>query len=127
MKLATLRDGTRDGTLIVVDRSGERYAVARDVAPTLQAALDAWEGTEPKLRELAIDLERGSVGTPMDLANLGPPLPRAYEWIDGSAYVNHIVLVRKARGAEPPETLLTDPLVYQGGSGVLLGPRDDIA
>jgi fumarylacetoacetate (FAA) hydrolase len=122
MKLATLRDGRRDGSLIVVDRSGERYAPARDVAPTLQAALDSWDAVEPELRALA-----ETARTPIDFTKLAPPLPRAYEWIDGSAYVNHIVLVRKARGAEPPETLYTDPLVYQGGSGVLLGPRDDIA
>jgi fumarylacetoacetate (FAA) hydrolase len=127
MKLATLRDGTRDGALIVVDRAGEKYAPARDVAPTLQAALDAWERCEGPLRALAESLERGVVpSSALDPTRLAPPLPRAYEWVDGSAYVNHIVLVRKARGAEPPETLLTDPLVYQGGSGVLLGPTDDI-
>jgi fumarylacetoacetate (FAA) hydrolase len=128
MKLATLlRDGSRDGTLVVVDRRGERYAHARSIAPTLQAALDAWEGIEPELRELAAELEAGEIEShPLDVERLGPPLPRAYEWVDGSAYINHIVLVRKARGAEPPETLRTDPLVYQGGSGVLLGPRSPI-
>jgi fumarylacetoacetate (FAA) hydrolase len=128
MKLATLlRDGSRDGTLIVVDRRGERYAHARSIAPTLQAALDAWEGVEGELRELAAELEAGTVEShPLDLARVGAPLPRAYEWVDGSAYINHIVLVRKARNAEPPETLRTDPLVYQGGSGVLLGPRSPI-
>lgn len=127
MKLATLRDGTRDGTLIVVDRAGERFAAARAIAPTLQAALDDWDEAEPKLRALAAELEAGAVDSePVDPERLGPPLPRAYEWVDGSAYINHIILVRKARGAEPPAILETDPLVYQGGSGVLLGPRDPI-
>lgn len=127
MRLATLRDGTRDGALVVVDPSGERCASARDVAPTLQAALDRWDEAEPALRALSERLAKGEIdGQPIDFQKLGPPLPRAYEWVDGSAYINHIVLVRKARNAEPPETLETDPLVYQGGSGVLLGPRDDI-
>lgn len=127
MKLATLRDGTRDGALIVVDQKGARYADARSIAPTMQAALDDWERTAPKLRALADALEGGKADAkPIDFARLGPPLTRAYEWVDGSAYINHIVLVRKARGAQPPETLETDPLVYQGGSGVLLGPRDAI-
>jgi fumarylacetoacetate (FAA) hydrolase len=127
MKLATLRDGTRDGSLIVVDEKGERYADARAIAKTMQAALDAWDTAAPKLGELASALNAGRADAkPLDVARLGPPLPRAYEWVDGSAYINHIVLVRKARGAEPPATLETDPLVYQGGSGVLLGPRDPI-
>ncbi len=127
MKLATLREGRRDGTLVVVDDRGERYAPATSIAPTLQAALDAWDRLEPSLRALAADLSAGRVeGRPIDFARLASPLPRAYEWVDGSAYINHIVLVRKARGAQPPETLETDPLVYQGGSGVLLGPRDPI-
>ncbi len=127
MKLATLRDGTRDGALIVADRRGERFASARAIAATMQAALDAWDEVEPKLRALAEALDAGQAdSSAIDFARLGPPLPRAYEWVDGSAYINHIVLVRKARGAEPPATLETDPLVYQGGSGVLLGPRDPI-
>lgn len=127
MKLATLRDGTRDGTLIVVDPAGERYASARSIAPTMQAALDGWEEAEPELRALSQALGAGQADSqPLDPLRLGPPLPRAYEWVDGSAYINHIVLVRKARGAKPPDTLETDPLVYQGGSGVLLGPRDPI-
>lgn len=127
MKLATLRDGTRDGALIVADRRGERFASARAIAKTMQAALDAWDEVEPRLRALAEALDAGQAdSSAIDFARLGPPLPRAYEWVDGSAYINHIVLVRKARGAEPPATLETDPLVYQGGSGVLLGPRDPI-
>lgn len=127
MKLATLRDGSRDGSLIVVRGQGDRYVSAREVAGTLQSALDEWQRCEPLLRELAGDLESGKLaGEALDPAKLDAPLPRAYEWVDGSAYINHIVLVRKARGAEPPETLRTDPLVYQGGSGKLLGPCDDI-
>jgi fumarylacetoacetate (FAA) hydrolase len=125
MRLATLRDGTRDGALIVVGPDGERFASATDVAPTLQAALDGWTAVEPELRAIAASLREGG-GEPLDVAGLAAPLPRAYEWVDGSAYINHIILVRKARHADPPETLYTDPLVYQGGSGCFLGPRDDI-
>ncbi len=127
MKLATLRDGTRDGALVVVRRDGASFARAHDVARTLQAALDAWGSTEAGLRAIAERLDAGSIdGEPLDVHQLHAPLPRAYEWIDGSAYLNHVRLVRKARGAEPPPTLETDPLVYQGGSGVLLGPTDDL-
>lgn len=127
MKLGTLRDSTRDGTLVVVRRDNQVYTSARGIAPTLQAALDSWDQAEPLLRALAARLESGEIeGTPVDPALFAAPLPRAYEWVDGSAYINHIVLVRKARGAEPPATLRTDPLVYQGGSGVLLGPTDDL-
>ncbi len=127
MKLATLRDGTRDGTLIVVTPDGTRYARATSVAATLQAALDDWDEAEPKLRKLAAELSAGpESGEPLNVSELMAPIPRAFEWVDGSAYINHIVLVRKARGAEPPATLQTDPLVYQGGSGVLLGPTEDI-
>lgn len=127
MKLATLRDGTRDGSLVIVSRDNTAYTSAKAISPTMQHALDHWDDLEPRLRELAQALEEHKVErTPVTLEDLQAPLPRAYEWIDGSAYINHIVLVRKARGAEPPETLETDPLVYQGGSGVLLGPTDDI-
>ncbi|EYF04170.1 fumarylacetoacetate hydrolase family protein [Chondromyces apiculatus] len=127
MKLATLRGPGRDGTLIVVRRDGLSYAPAGTAFPTLQSALDDWERAEPALRALADALESGNAAAEaLDPHRLHAPLPRAYEWVDGSAYINHIVLVRKARGAEPPETLRTDPLVYQGGSGVLLGPTDDI-
>lgn len=127
MKLASLRGPGRDGTLIVVQKDGQAFVRAGDRVPTMQAALDDWNANEPYLRELAQWLERGEVlAEPLDPAKLASPLPRAYEWVDGSAYINHIVLVRKARGAEPPETLRTDPLVYQGGSSVLLGPREDI-
>ncbi len=126
MKLASLRSG-RDGALVVVSRDGQRFAAATAIAPTLQAALDDWRRTEPALRALAERLESGALaGSPLDPAALASPLPRAYEWVDGSAYVNHVLLVRQARKAEPPATLYTDPLVYQGGSGVLLGPREPI-
>jgi fumarylacetoacetate (FAA) hydrolase len=121
MRLATLRDETRDGVLIVVGRDGDRFARAATAAPTLQAALDDWDRAAPALAALA-----AGASEPLDLARLGPPLPRAFEWIDGSAFLEHVRRVRKARGASPPATLETDPLVYQGGSGVLLGPRDDI-
>jgi fumarylacetoacetate (FAA) hydrolase len=127
VKLATLRDGGRDGELVVVRRDGTAFARAAGVAPTLQAALDGWERAEPALRALARRLEAGAARSePLDPRALASPLPRAYEWIDASAYLNHVLLVRKARGQAPPETLTTDPLMYQGGSGVLLGPTEDI-
>jgi fumarylacetoacetate (FAA) hydrolase len=125
MRLATLADGSRDGALVVVDRAGSSYARAGSIAPSLQAALDAWSRCEPLLRALSDRVERGETpAQPLAPEALAAPLPRAYEWVDGSAYLNHVELVRKARGAEPPQTLTSDPLVYQGGSGVLLGPRD---
>ena len=127
MKLATLHDGTRDGRLVVVKRDGSLYAPAAGIAPHLQAALDDWEACAPRLRALAEQLEAGKVkGEPVDVAKLRSPLPRAYEWIDGSAYLNHVRLVRKARNAEPPPTLETDPLVYQGGSSEFLDPHGTI-
>jgi fumarylacetoacetate (FAA) hydrolase len=127
MKLATLRDGSRDGRLLVVRRDGDVGAPAPDAWPTLQRALDDWQGAEPALRKLATALDTGSLdGTAIDPQRLAAPLPRAYEWVDGSAFLNHVILVRKARGAVPPPTLETDPLVYQGGSGDMLGPRDPI-
>ena len=122
MKLATLRNGTRDGALIVVSRRGDRFVRATSVAPTLQAALDEWERA-PLLQALSDALNAdGAGGEPLNPRDLEAPLPRAYEWIDGSAFLSHVALVRRARGAAPPETLRTDPLVYQGGSGVLLAP-----
>ncbi|MBA3391472.1 MAG: fumarylacetoacetate hydrolase family protein [Deltaproteobacteria bacterium] len=127
MKLATLRDGSRDGRLLVVRRDGSTGAPAPDTWPTLQRALDDWSAAEPALRAIAEQLESGALaGSPVDPLRLGAPLARAYEWIDGSAFLNHVILVRKARKAEPPPTLETDPLIYQGGSGDLLGPRDPI-
>jgi fumarylacetoacetate (FAA) hydrolase len=127
MKLATLDDGSRDGELVVVDRQLSKLARAAHLAPTLQAALDHWDQVEPALRALSQALATGrQPGEPFDATRMKAPLPRAYEWIDGSAYLNHIVLVRKARKAELPSTLETEPLVYQGGGGELLGPTDDI-
>ncbi len=127
MRLATVRSASRDGRLVVVRRDGEALADASGIATSLQAALDAWDACEPALRALAASLDAGKVHTePLDPAALSSPLPRAYEWVDGSAYLNHARLVRRARGAEPPATLETDPLVYQGGSGALLGPTEDI-
>lgn len=127
MKLATLRDGSRDGTLIIVKSSNDRFVPATGIAGTLQDALDHWSAVEAELKARSVALNTGEiVGEPLDVDNLLAPLPRAYEWVDGSAYLNHVRLVRQARNAEPPATLETDPLVYQGGSGVLLGPRDDI-
>lgn len=123
MKLATLQNGTRDGQLVVVSGDGQRYEKASTA--TLQLALDRWEEEAPVLRALSESLNAGA-GDPLDVSKLHSPLPRAYEWVDGSAFINHIVLVRKARGAEPPETLRTDPLVYQGGSGTFLAPTEDI-
>jgi fumarylacetoacetate (FAA) hydrolase len=127
MRLATTRDGTRDGRLVVVRKDGEAFLDASPVARTLQEALDSWDERAPSLRALAASLDAGDVaGEPLDVRALLPPLPRAYEWIDGSTYLNHVRLVRRSRGAKPPPTLETDPLVYQGGSGVLLAPTEDI-
>src|SRR4051794_17337714 len=115
MRLATLRDGTRDGALVVVAPDGARCARPGAVAPTLQAALDDWDRAAPALATLADRLANGAPGEALDPRRLGPPLPRAYEWLDGSAFLNHVRLVRRARAAAPPPTLETDPLIYQGG------------
>ncbi len=126
MKLASLKSG-RDGQLIVVSRDLTRAAVAKDIAPTMQALLDEWEALEPELRRLSIQVNEGAVETfAFDPSGAAAPLPRAYQWADGSAYVNHVELVRKARGAEMPSSFWTDPLMYQGGSDALLGPSDPI-
>src|SRR5262245_59729095 len=118
MKLATLRDGSRDGRLLVVRRDEQAAAPSPDAWPSMQRALDDWQNAEPALRTIAGQLDRGEIDgvAPVDPTRIGAPLPRAYEWVDGSAYLNHVILVRKARGATPPPTLETDPLVYQGGS-----------
>ena len=126
MKLASLKDG-RDGRLVVVSRDLSRCADARAVAPTLQAALDDWAAAEPRLTEIADALEANRIAhMPFDPAKCAAPLPRAYQWLDGSAYVNHVAMVRKARGVEVPASFWTDPLMYQGGSDVMLGARDSI-
>jgi fumarylacetoacetate (FAA) hydrolase len=126
MKLASLKHG-RDGRLVIVSDDLTRCTDAMRIAPTLQAVLDDWERAEPHLRELAQSLEVGAA--PVERFHereCASPLPRAFQWADGSAYVNHVELVRKARGAEMPESFWTDPLMYQGGSDSFLGPRDDI-
>lgn len=126
MKLASLKSG-RDGELKVVSRDLKRMTSAGHIAPSLQAALDNWKECAPKLEILTKNLNNEVVtGDPFDEAAMASPLPRAYQWADGSAYVNHVELVRKARGAEMPESFWTDPLMYQGGSDAFLGPREDI-
>ena len=127
MKLATLNDGTRDGQLVVVSKDLTRYCVADNIAPTLQAALDNWAEAAPKLDALYRDVEHQACPTErFHEREAHSPLPRAYQWADGSAYINHVELVRKARGAEVPESFYHDPLMYQGGSDNFLAPREDI-
>ncbi|TAJ84905.1 fumarylacetoacetate hydrolase family protein [Reyranella sp.] len=128
MKLGSLKEGGRDGTLIVVNRALTRAVRAANVAPTLQRALDDWAAVEPKLQALAAQLENDKApGTfAVDTTALAAPLPRAYQWADGSAYVVHVELVRKARGVEMPPSFWTDPLMYQGGSDSFTGPNDAI-
>jgi fumarylacetoacetate (FAA) hydrolase len=128
VKLATLRDGTRDGRLLVVSRDLASCAPAPASAHTLQKALDDWGAVLPKLLALSDELNAGKIAGTMEFAprDCASPLPRAYQWADGSAYVNHVELVRKARGAEMPKEFWTDPLMYQGGSDAFLGPLDPI-
>ena len=126
MKLGSLKNG-RDGRLVVVSRDLAWCADATHIAPTLQAALDNWRQVEPQLQLLATDLAHEVI--PMmrfHERSAAAPLPRAFQWADGSAYVNHVELVRKARGAEMPESFWTDPLMYQGASDEMLAPRDPI-
>ena len=126
MKLASLKSG-RDGQLVVVSNDLAWYADAAHIAPTMQAALDNWDHVEPLLKALATDLAHEVI--PMMRFHeraAAAPLPRAYQWADGSAYVNHVELVRKARGAELPDSFWLDPLMYQGGSDRFMGARDDI-
>ena len=126
MKLASLREG-RDGRLLVVSRDLERAVLASD-APTLQAALDDWDAVAPRLEATYRKLCYGALADtfPLDAGALAAPLPRAYQWADGSAYVRHVELTRRARGAELPASFWNDPLMYQGGSDTLLGPREPI-
>lgn len=128
MKLASLKAGGRDGTLVVVSRDLTRAVAVPQIAATLQAALDDWATIAPSLKSVADLLEQRTVEgeIPFDPLAVASPLPRAYHWVDGSAYVNHVELVRKARGAEMPESFWHDPLVYQGGSDDFLGPCDDV-
>ncbi|MEQ1494167.1 MAG: fumarylacetoacetate hydrolase family protein [Novosphingobium sp.] len=126
MKLASFPDG-RDGRLAVVSHDLAWYAAADHLVPTLQAALDDWDRHEPLLRSLATELEHGAIPRErFHERRVTAPLPRAYQWADGSAYVNHVELVRKARGAELPDSFWHDPLMYQGGSDDLRGPREPI-
>jgi fumarylacetoacetate (FAA) hydrolase len=127
MKLATLNDASRDGKLVVVSRDLSRFIAADTLAPTLQAALDDWNAVSPKLEELFAALEADpTTGAPFDQQAAHSPLPRAYQWADGSAYVNHVALVRRARGAEMPDSFWTDPLMYQGGSDDFMPPHAPI-
>lgn len=127
MKLATLKRGGRDGTLVVVSKDLTRCSEVGHIAPTLQAALDDWETAAPRLARVAEGVEAGTQPTlRFREREAAAPLPRAYQWADGSAYVNHVELVRKARGAEMPARFWTDPLIYQGGSDSFLGPRAPI-
>ncbi|MER8595436.1 fumarylacetoacetate hydrolase family protein [Mesorhizobium sp. M1182] len=127
MKLATLKDGTRDGKLVVVSRDLTRFTDASFLVRTLQAALDDWHRIAPHLAAMAESLENNAVpSVRFHEHDAHSPLPRAYQWADGSAYVNHVELVRKARGVEMPPSFWTDPLIYQGGSDSFLAPRDPI-
>ena len=131
MKLATLKEGGRDGTLIVVSRDLAHGVRATGIAPTLQAALDDWQNTAPRLHALydALCMHRHKAvenAFELDFEALAAPLPRAYEFVDGSAYLPHVERVRKARGATVPETFYTDPLMYQATSAGFLGPRDPV-
>ena len=127
MKLATLPDGTRDGRLVVVSKDLTICADAELVAPTLQHALDHWDDVAPELEAMSRGLETGSIwsGRFRERSAMSP-LPRAIQWLDGSAYVNHVQLVRQARGSEMPESFWTDPLMYQGCSDSFLAPRQQI-
>jgi fumarylacetoacetate (FAA) hydrolase len=128
MKLGSLKEGGRDGTLIVVSRDLKQAVKATGIAATLQAALDDWSNTAPRLNALSDDLNAGKAAHAfaLDMAALASPLPRAYEFVDGSAYLPHVERVRRARGAEVPESFYVDPLMYQATSAGFLGPRDPV-
>src|SRR5438067_3620647 len=129
MKLATLKKGGRDGTLVVVSRDLVTCQAVPAIARTLQAALDDWHRAAPRLREVYEQLNAGTAPEADSFieAECASPLPRAFQWADGSAYINHVELVRKARGAQVPPSFYTDPLMYQGGSDAFVGPCDPIA
>jgi len=128
MKLATYQNNTRDGQLMVVSRDLSRAVAVPQIAATLQQALDNWAQAEPQLQQVYAALNQGEAAgaVAFDAARCHSPLPRAYQWADGSAYLNHVELVRKARGAEVPESFYHDPLMYQGGSDAFLPPRSPI-
>ena len=128
MKLATLKTGSRDGALIVVSRDLQTATLAKDISPNLREALESWDAVAPRLQELS---DRVNAGQAIDTFTFNSkqvesPLPRAFQWCDGSAYLHHAELVRKARNAEMPEQLYTDPMLYQGGSDAFIGPCDPI-
>jgi fumarylacetoacetate (FAA) hydrolase len=128
MKLATYKDGSRDGQLVVVSRDLTTAHYASGIAGRLQQVLDDWNFMSPQLEDLAASLNGGKArhAFPFEPAKCMAPLPRAYQWADGSAFVNHVELVRRARNAEMPASFWTDPLMYQGGSDDFIGPCDDI-
>ena len=128
MKLASLKDGSRDGRLVVVSRDLKMCQPVPNIAPTMQAALDNWDQAAPQLKQIYALLNQGSASgaKPFEECQCHSPLPRAYQWADGSAYINHVELVRKARNAEVPASFYTDPLMYQGGSDSFVGPRDAV-
>lgn len=128
MKLGSLKTGGRDGSLIVVDRALQNYVTAEGIAPTLQQAIDDWNNTAPRLNALSEELNAGerTDARRLDFTALASPFPRAYEFVDGSAYLPHVERVRRARGAEVPESFYEDPLMYQATSAGFLGPRDAV-
>lgn len=128
MKLATLKDGSRDGQLVVVSRDLKTAQIANGIAPTMQRALDDWDFIKPQLEAVYESLNAGKASNvfDFDVSLCMAPLPRAFQWADGSSYVNHVELVRKARNADMPESFWHDPLMYQGGSDDFIGPVDDI-
>ncbi len=128
MKLATYKDGSRDGQLVVVSRDLATAHYATGIAERMQQALDDWNFISPQLQDLYDTLNHGKArhAFPFDPARCMAPLPRAYQWADGSAYINHVELVRAARKSEVPKTFYTDPLMYQGGSDDFIGPCDDV-
>ncbi len=128
MKLGSTKVGGRDGALVVVSRDLKRMATAQSIAPTLQVAIERWDEVAPKLEILYERLNDGALtaARPFVVSEMASPLPRAFQWADGSAYLNHMRLVRKARGAELPENFNKEPLIYQGGSDGFLGPEDPI-
>jgi fumarylacetoacetate (FAA) hydrolase len=132
MKLASLKGPTRDGTLVIVNRDLTRAVRAGGVAPTMQHALEHWDSLGPRLQDAAASLEGGNERHAFDFAEalamgmVAAPIPRAYEWLDGSAYLTHVERVRRARNDKVPESFYSDPLMYQGGAGAMMGARDPI-
>jgi fumarylacetoacetate (FAA) hydrolase len=128
MKLATLKTNSRDGTLVVVNRDLTKATMVPEIAPTMQYALDNWSDIEPLLQNKYKLLNNNAISNAFAFnpAEVMSPLPRCYQWADGSAYVNHVELVRKSRGVAMPENFWTDPLMYQGGSDNFIGPHDSI-